>query len=75
MRIKKKYYFWIGIGILALLIFSYFININYLSNDGDEINTPLLGLLIFYNKFVFVFYILIAAFLIWKGIGKKIKFG
>ena len=67
---RSKLKFWFGVGILILLIVSYFIEIEV--NDlGSITETSLLGLLIFYNQIVLVFYVLIALWLIFKGL--KIK--
>ena len=72
MKFKPKYTFWIGIAILLIMLLTFFIRINVSSGGGTIITQiPLLGVLIFYNPFVLITYIIIALFLIVKGLVKK----
>lgn len=70
---KNKLLFYLGILILAILAISYFIQIET-SGTNYIISTPLLGILIFHSPIVLIIYTLIALFLIYKGLDKKIKF-
>jgi len=70
---KNKLLFYLGILILVILAISYFIQIET-SGTNYIISTPLLGILIFHSPIVLIVYILMASFLIYKGLGKKIKF-
>ncbi|MCH7568008.1 MAG: hypothetical protein IIA87_01170 [Nanoarchaeota archaeon] len=71
---KQKTYLYIGIIILLILLISAFIEIPVESGPNYNTIAPLLGILIFYNPIILIIYIGIAIFLIWKGIGKRIKF-
>ena len=71
---KQKLFLWFGITIIIILIVSTFIKIQVDSGTNYGTNSLLLGILIFYSPIVLLIYIAIALFLIWKGLGKKIKF-
>lgn len=58
----------IGLGIIALLIISYFIPITTDKGLNYIINDSLLGIIIFHNPFVLGLYILIGVIFIWRGI-------
>ena len=65
---KRKILALIGVIILLILAISYFINID-LENGANYITkSSILGVIIFYNPFIFALYILIALILILKGI-------
>jgi len=70
---KSKLLFYLGILILAILALSYVIKIET-SGENFITSTPLLGILILHSPIILLVYILIALFLIYKGLGKKIKF-
>ena len=63
----------IGLGILAFLLISYFIKIPVEYGPNSVTYSSLLGIVIFYNPIVLVVYVGIALFLIYKSIGRKIK--
>ncbi len=67
---KEKKYFLIGIGILAILILSYFIDIDVESGSNYNVKSSLLGALIFYNPFILGLYILISTVFILKSFKK-----
>ena len=71
--VRFNAYFWIGIVIAVILIASAFLEVS-ISEPGRITNTPILGLLIFYNPLVLAIYIMIALFFIYKGLKGKIKF-
>ena len=56
------------IGILALLIISYFIKIPIESGETYIVTDTLLGILIFHNIFILIIYSLIVIVLIYKSI-------
>ena len=56
------------IGILALLIISYFIKIPIESGETYIVTDTLLGILIFHNIFILIIYSLIAIVLIFKSL-------
>jgi len=68
MKIKNKKYFGIGIGILAFLIISYLIKIPIESGETYIVTDTLLGILIFHNIFILIFYSLIAIYFIYKSL-------
>ena len=61
---NKKY---IGIGIVVLLILSYFIKIPIESGETYIVTDSLLGILIFHNIYILIIYSLIAIFFIYKS--------
>jgi hypothetical protein len=63
----------IGITILAILLLSYFFKIEVESGTNYSVTDSLLGVIIFHNFILFVFYILIALFFVFTGM-KKVKF-
>ncbi len=65
---KKRISLLIGLGIIALLIISYFIPITTDKGLNYIINDSLLGIIIFHNPFVLGLYILIGVIFIWRGI-------
>jgi len=74
MKLKSPFLFWPGILIILFLIIAYFITIEVDSGADYVAYSKLLGVLIFYNPIILILYIIIALFLIYKGIGRKIKF-
>lgn len=68
----------IGILFLLFLLLSYFINIEIDKGVNFVTITPLLGILIFYNVYLLIFYIIIGVVLILAGIkiisGIKFRF-
>ena len=71
---KQKTYLWIGLIILGILVISYFIKIPVESGTNFITISPLLGVLIFYKTFILVIYILIALFLVYKGLKGRVRF-
>lgn len=65
---KNKNYFWIGILSFLFLLISYFIKINIDSGSNYVTRDSLLGILIFHNIFVLIFYGILILFFISKGI-------
>lgn len=70
---KPKPLFYIGILIFLILGASYFIQTTT-TTETRITKTPLLGILIFHSPIILPIYIAVALFLIYKGLGKKIKF-
>jgi hypothetical protein len=70
---KQKTYLILGISILLILLLTLFIKIQAPSGPGENTITPILAILIFRSPIMLGIYILIALFLIWKGLAKKIK--
>jgi len=70
---KPKPLFYIGILILLILGASYLIQTTT-TTETRITKTPLLGILIFHSPIVLTIYVFVALFLIYKGLGKKIKF-
>ena len=76
MKIKNIWAFSAGIFVLVFLLVAYLVKINIDSGANYNIETPLLGILIFYNLFVLGFYVLIALVLIvfgLRGFKKSVK--
>lgn len=65
---NKKVYFWIGVALFVFLLASYFIKINIDSGSNYATQDSLLGILIFHNLFVLLFYIALILFIISRGI-------
>ncbi|MDO8563975.1 MAG: hypothetical protein Q7R87_03120 [Nanoarchaeota archaeon] len=65
---NKKIYFWIGIALLLFLFSSYFIKFDIDSGSNYATQDSLLGILIFHNIFVLLFYIAVIIFLISRNI-------
>jgi hypothetical protein len=65
---NKKIYFWMGIVLFLFLILSYFIKFEIDSGSNYSTRDSLLGILIFHNIFVLIFYIILILFIISKGI-------
>lgn len=59
-----------GILIVAILLFMYFVNVEYARGGNEVVSDSLLGMAIFHNPFVLGLYILIAGVLIVVGIGR-----
>jgi len=62
-----------GIGILVFLLVAYFIKIPTEKGITYVVNTKLLSILIFYNPWILIAYILIALFFLFLGLKSKIK--
>lgn len=72
----NKIAFFFGVGILFLLAVAYFIPMYYSEQEGSvvsEVQTRLLGEMIFYNPFVLGLYVLIAVVFIVNGWNGKKK--
>ncbi len=60
----RKILFYVGILVLVFLAISFFITVKVDQGSNFIVETPLLGVLIFYNPFILALYILIAVVLI-----------
>jgi len=70
VRIVNKFRFYIGISIVFVLLFGYFLKIEVDSGANYAVNDTLLGIIIFHNLFIFIIYLLIALFFIFTGFRK-----
>lgn len=70
MKITNLSMFLIGIFVLAFLFIGYFVPIKIEEGSNFIIEDSLLGIMIFHNPFILAVYILIAVFLIVKGVKK-----
>jgi hypothetical protein len=68
MKISKKWFFWIGIGLLILLPVSYFIKFKIESGADYILYDSLLGIIIFHNPFILGLYALIVISFIVAGL-------
>lgn len=74
MCLDKKIMRYAGFFILFLIISTYFIPYTSVKEGGDfeaSYETPLLGVLIFHNEFVFGLYVIAAIVLIYLGFRKE----
>lgn len=69
--IRRPYLFWIGIAIGLTLLVSYFITLNVDSGANYSVDTPLLGILIFYSPWILALYIVIALVFVWLSFYDK----
>lgn len=72
MKLVSKTKFFIGLFVLAFMLFSYFIKFVSESGPNYIVEDRLLGVIIFHSAFVFVLYIILACFLIFTGV-KRIR--
>ena len=70
---KSKSFFYSGLAILAILAVTYFIKIPTSFSQTSITYTPILALLIFKSQIVLTAYIILALFLIYKGLNIKLE--
>ena len=70
MKVRNKFWCWIGILILFVLLVSYFWKVEVESGVNFVVEDRLLGILIFHNAFVLGLYVLVAIFIILSSIRK-----
>jgi len=72
MKIRRKGFFWSGIGVGLFLILSYFWKFEVDGGGNFVVRDSLLGIMIFHNVFVLALYILIVVVLIVRGLVNKV---
>ncbi|MEI6731818.1 MAG: hypothetical protein WCK90_04010 [archaeon] len=68
--IGRPVLFWIGVAVAIILFASYFMTLPGDSGDNYNVDTSLLGIIIFYNPWILAFYLIIAVVLVWFGIAR-----
>ena len=72
MQVRKKTLrLWLGVLVFVVLGLSYFVRFRVSVTPGEIVYDRLLGILIFHSPFVLAGYVLIAGWLMWKGLGSR----